>query len=147
MAPRRLFILVYKGDPLDYTEYRHTALYFQFAAQVRSVMHIIGTQGLYKFVEYLGADPMEIGDLVRVVPVTEISASVDEEEAIREAVSRTPVRNGYLDLEWNCQHWVGDALGRLVERGWVTEAERAQAIDQMTDACLEAQDDQALAAQ
>ncbi|OOF94490.1 hypothetical protein ASPCADRAFT_406391 [Aspergillus carbonarius ITEM 5010] len=139
----KLFILIYRGDPLDYSEYRHTALYVQFAAQGRSILHIIGTQGLFRYVEYVGTDPMELGDLVRVVPVTDLSGSVEaEEEEIRETVARTPVRNGYMDLEWNCQHWVGDALGRLVERGWVTEVERAEAIDKMTDACLEARDDQ-----
>ncbi|OJJ75346.1 hypothetical protein ASPBRDRAFT_53262 [Aspergillus brasiliensis CBS 101740] len=142
----RLFILVYRGDPLDYSEYRHTALYVQFASQTRTILHILGTQGLYRYVEYPGADPMELGDLVRAVPVTDLSVSV-EEEAIRETVARTPVRNGYLDLEWNCQHWVGDALARLVDKSWVTEAERADAIDKMTDACLEARDDQLLAAQ
>ncbi|KKK26881.1 hypothetical protein ARAM_001224 [Aspergillus rambellii] len=137
---QKLFILIYKGEPLDYTEYRHTALYFQFASQSRSIMHIIGCQGLFQFSNNVNCDPSTLGNLVQVVPVTDIPTSIGE-DSIRETVSRTPIRNGRLDLDWNCQNWVGDALNRLVHRGWITVEQRADAIDKMADACLEAHDD------
>ncbi|KAL4919708.1 Pyruvate/Phosphoenolpyruvate kinase-like domain-containing protein [Aspergillus aurantiobrunneus] len=136
----KLFILIYKGDPLDYSEYRHTALYFHFASSTRSIMHVVGCPGLFRFVNNIDTDPSSIGLLAKVVPVTEIPTSIGE-DSICETVSRTPIRNGRLDLDWNCQNWVGDALARLVERGWITPENRGHAIDRMADICLEAADD------
>ncbi|CBF87485.1 uncharacterized protein ANIA_09369 [Aspergillus nidulans FGSC A4] len=137
-----LFILVYKGDPLDYSEYRHTALYFQFASSSRSIMHVIGCPGLFRFAHARGAgiDPANVGILAKVVPVTDIPTKIGE-DSICQTVERTPIRNGRDDLDWNCQNWVGDALARLVDRGWITQEHREDAIDKMADACLEARDD------
>ncbi|KAL2863141.1 Pyruvate/Phosphoenolpyruvate kinase-like domain-containing protein [Aspergillus lucknowensis] len=130
-------------EPLDYTEYRHTALYFHFASSARSIMHIIGCPGLFRFAHNINIDPSYLGDLAKVVPVTEIPTSIGE-DSICQTVSRTPIRNGRLDLDWNCQNWVGDALKRLVERGWITVEQRGNAIDKMADACLEASDDSSI---
>ncbi|KAI9374200.1 Pyruvate/Phosphoenolpyruvate kinase-like domain-containing protein [Aspergillus egyptiacus] len=139
--PQKLFILIYKGEPLDYSEYRHTALYFHFASSSRSIMHVIGCPGLFRFAHNIDVDPSAMGDLAKVIPVTEIPTSIGE-DSICETVARTPIRNGRLDLDWNCQNWVGDALARLVERGWISKDVRGDAIDKMADACLEAKDDQ-----
>ncbi|KAJ0415048.1 hypothetical protein BJY00DRAFT_269486 [Aspergillus carlsbadensis] len=137
---QKMFILIYKGEPLDYTEYRHTALYFHFASSTRAILHIIGCPGLFRYTHNVNVDPSSLGDLVKVVPVTEIPTSIGE-DSICETVSRTPIRNGRMDLDWNCQNWVGDALKRLVDRGWITGDQRGMAIDRMADACLEAGDD------
>ncbi|PKY04403.1 hypothetical protein P168DRAFT_269291 [Aspergillus campestris IBT 28561] len=136
----KAYILVYEGTPLDYTEYRHTALHFVFAQGSSRTMHVVGTQGLFEFEEGVDQDPSEGGELVRMIPVADIPRSVAG-PAIKKAVSATPVKNGRADLEWNCQNWVGDALAQMVEGGFVTAAERAAAIDSMVDACLEAKDD------
>ncbi|KAL3470350.1 hypothetical protein BJX99DRAFT_239648 [Aspergillus californicus] len=138
--PQKLFILIYKGEPLDYAEYRHTALYFHFASSSRSIMHIIGCPGLFRFSHNVNVDPSTQGDLARVVPVAEIPTDIGE-GSICETITRTPIRNGREDLDWNCQNWVGDALRRLVERGWIGVEQRADAIDKMADACLEAGDE------
>ncbi|KAL4923130.1 uncharacterized protein BDV17DRAFT_296665 [Aspergillus undulatus] len=138
--PQKLFILIYKGDPLDYSEYRHTALYFHFASGSRSIMHVVGCPGLFRFSHNIDTDPGSVGILAKVVPVTEIPTDIGE-DSICETVTRTPIRNGRLDLDWNCQNWVGDALKRLVERGWITSEVREGAIDKMADICLEAGDD------
>ncbi|RDW84038.1 uncharacterized protein DSM5745_04364 [Aspergillus mulundensis] len=140
--PQKLFILVYKGDPLDYSEYRHTALYFQFASSNRSIMHVIGCPGLFRFSHAHGSDidPASVGILAKVIPVTEIASDIGE-ESIRQTVERTPICNGRDDLDWNCQNWVGDALARLVDRGWLDAETREDGIDKMADACLEAKDD------
>ncbi|OJJ08927.1 hypothetical protein ASPVEDRAFT_180655 [Aspergillus versicolor CBS 583.65] len=135
----KLFILIYKGDPLDYSEYRHTALYFHFPSS-RSIMHIVGCPGLFRYVNNIDTDPSVMGSLAKVIPVTEIPTDIGE-ESISQTVARTPIRNGRLDLDWNCQNWVGDALARLVERGWISADQRGVAIDKMADACLEAGDD------
>ena len=59
----------------------------------------------------------------------------------RGVVSRTPVKNGPADADWNCQSWVADALTRMVNNGYLNVSQRAPAIDQMTDVCLEAGDE------
>ncbi|KAL4966390.1 uncharacterized protein BDV14DRAFT_198848 [Aspergillus stella-maris] len=138
--PQKLFILIYKGDPLDYTEYRHTALYFHFASGQRSILHVVGCPGLFRFAHNVDVDPASVGILAKVVPVTEIATDIGK-DSIVETVTRTPIRNGRLDLDWNCQNWVGDSLRRLVERGWIEDEVREKAIDRMADVCLEAGDD------
>ncbi|KAL4939326.1 hypothetical protein BDV06DRAFT_225129 [Aspergillus oleicola] len=138
--PQKLFILIYKGDPLDYAEYRHTALYFHFSSGSRSILHVVGCPGLFRFAHNIDTDPSSVGILAKVVPVTEIPTDIGE-DSIVETVTRTPIRNGRLDLDWNCQNWVGDSLRRLVERGWITTEVREKAIDRMADVCLEAGDD------
>ncbi|KAL4801776.1 Pyruvate/Phosphoenolpyruvate kinase-like domain-containing protein [Aspergillus unguis] len=142
--PQKLFILIYKGDPLDYSEYRHTALYFHFASSSRSIMHVVGCPGLFRYSHNIDTDPSSVGILAKVIPVTEIPTNIGE-DSICETVQRTPIRNGRLDLDWNCQNWVGDALARLVDRGWITGEVRGDAIDKMADACLEAGDDEFVA--
>lgn len=138
--PQKLFILIYKGDPLDYSEYRHTALYFHFASTSRSIMHVVGCPGLFRFSHNMNTDPFSLGPLARVVPVTEIPSSIGE-EFICEAVELTPIRNGREDLDWNSQNWVGHALARMVDRGWMSGEQRGTALDKMADACLEAGDE------
>ncbi|KAB8261994.1 hypothetical protein BDV32DRAFT_147989 [Aspergillus pseudonomiae] len=133
-------ILIYTGSPLDYPEYRHTALHFSFATGSTSTMHVVGTQGLFIFQEDVDADPHDFGsELAKTVSVGDIDGDVSP-ETIRRAVSATPVRNGRQDLDWNCQNWVGDALMMLVERGVLTVGTRERAVDAMVDGCLEARD-------
>ncbi|KAE8379124.1 hypothetical protein BDV26DRAFT_291578 [Aspergillus bertholletiae] len=136
----KVTILIYTGSPLDYAEYRHTALHFQFARGTTSTMHVVGTQGLFVFQEDVDVEPEEGGsELALTVAVGEIDGAVSA-ETIRRAVSATLVRNGREDLDWNCQNWVGDALTMLVERGVLSAAVRETAVDAMVEGCLEAKD-------
>ncbi|KAH8422593.1 uncharacterized protein LDX57_000346 [Aspergillus melleus] len=136
----KTYILVYEGSPLDYAEYRHTALHFVFPRGLTTTMHVVGTQGLFQFEEDIDQDPCEGGNLVKTITVGPLTGSISA-AALKKAVSATPVKNGRNDLEWNCQNWVGDALAGLVEIGYLSEVQRTGAIDQMLDACLEAKDE------
>ncbi|KAE8351173.1 hypothetical protein BDV28DRAFT_158997 [Aspergillus coremiiformis] len=133
-------ILIYTGSPLDYPEYRHTALHFAYATGTTSTMHVVGTQGFFIFQEDVDLDPYDTGaELAKTVSVAEIDGSVSA-GTIRRAVSATPVKNGREDLDWNCQNWVGDALMMLVDRGVLSAEVRDKAVDGMVDGCLEARD-------
>lgn len=44
--------------------------------------------------------------------------------------------------DWNGQNWVGDALSRLVEAGYVDPADRDRGLDEMVDVAMEAGDEQ-----
>ncbi|KAA8642316.1 hypothetical protein EYZ11_002902 [Aspergillus tanneri] len=136
----KVYILVYEGSPLDYAEYRHTALHFMFPRGLTTTLHVVGTQGLFQFEEDIDQDPHEGGKLVHTIAVGELISSINA-AALKKVVSATPIKNGRDDLEWNCQNWVGDALAGLVERGYLSEPQRATAIDKMLDACLEAKDE------
>ena len=139
--PTNVFILVYVGDPLDYAMYRHTALFFENSNGSTCAMHITGAHGFFEFEAYDNYDPVQHGQLARKISVAELSDSISA-ASIRDAVSRTLVKNGRADADWNCQNWVADALTRMVDRGLLSLSQRAAAINEMTDACLEAADEQ-----
>ncbi|KAJ5796422.1 uncharacterized protein N7518_004962 [Penicillium psychrosexuale] len=134
----KVFILVYSGDPLDYTKFRHTALHFEFPNGSTCAMHIVGSPGIFRFQPKDDYNPEQSRQLVCRIPVAHLQDWITE-DTVRGLITRTPVKNGEMD--WNCQNWVGDALARMVSSGYLTAAQRASAIDLMTDACLEAQDE------
>ncbi|PYI32685.1 hypothetical protein BP00DRAFT_445305 [Aspergillus indologenus CBS 114.80] len=127
-------------DPLDFTKYRHTGLFFEFPNGSTSMMHITGTAGIFEFQTYDNYNPEQSRRLASTVRVADLQESISE-ASIRSVVARTPVKNGPTDADWNCQNWVGDALTRLVAHGYLSASQRESAIDKMTDACLEAGDE------
>lgn len=138
--PTNVSILVYVGSPLDYTKYRHTALFFKFSGGSTCAMHIEGAPGLFQFQPLDDYRPEQSRKLAKIIPVAVLQDHIGE-ASIRGVVSRTPVKNGRADADWNCQNWVADALTRMVSSGYLNASQRASAIDQMTDACLDAEDE------
>ncbi|KAJ5640289.1 uncharacterized protein N7484_008151 [Penicillium longicatenatum] len=138
--PTKVFILVFVGEPLDFTKYRHTALFFEFSNGSTCAMHIEGAPGFFEFQSLDNYRPEQSRKLARKFPVAELRDSISE-ISIRGVVSRTPVKNRPADADWNCQSWVADALTRMVNNGFLNASQRASAIDQMTDVCLEAKDE------
>lgn len=166
--PTTLSIIIYVASPLDIARYRHTALYLQSEASTpepesepepragtwisnSTLLEIIGGNGFFTFQErpdyVLPSSPppgssadagVEGPQIAKVVFVAEIPGHVSP-TAIRGAVMTTPINNGPLD--WNCQNWVGDALGRLVRRGFLQRQEREVGIDRMVEVCLDAADE------
>ncbi|EER39184.1 conserved hypothetical protein [Histoplasma capsulatum H143] len=138
--PTKIFILVFKGDPVDLKKFRHTALYLEFAAGTHSMMHVTGTQGMFVFEAKTDYNPVLSRSLVKMIPAAEVPDSISE-ASIKSTVSATPAKNSREDLDWNCQLWVGDALTRLTDRDYVSKEQRDAAIDAMVDACMEAEDE------
>lgn len=138
--PTNVFILVFVGEPLDYTKYRHTALFFEFPNGSTCAMHIEGAHGFFEFQSLDNYRPEQSRRLAKKLPVAVLQDDIDE-ASIRGVISRTPVKNRPLDADWNCQSWVADALTRMVNNGYLNVSQRASAIDQMTDVCLEAGDE------
>ncbi|OQE17624.1 hypothetical protein PENSTE_c020G09916 [Penicillium steckii] len=136
----KVSILVFKGDPLDYTKYRHTALFFEFPNGSTCTMHVEGAAGFFEFKTIDNYNPERSRSLTNKLIVAVLQDHISE-EAIRGVVSRTPVKNTRQDMDWNCQNWVGDALARMVNSGHLNAAQKASAIDRMTDACLDAVDE------
>lgn len=138
--PTQISIAIYRGNPIDYAMYRHTALHFIFPDGQQSAMHVVGAPGMFDFEEAEGIDPTKITGLVGLVAVSSAPNGI-QRSMIRNACLRTPVRNDREHRDWNCQNWVGEALTELVETGCLTEGERSVALDRMMDVCLEATDE------
>lgn len=45
----KVFILIFVGEPLDFTKYRYIALFFEFPNGSICVMHIEGAPGFFEF--------------------------------------------------------------------------------------------------
>ncbi|KAJ5539787.1 hypothetical protein N7513_008119 [Penicillium frequentans] len=133
-------VVVFRGDPVDWAMYRHTALHVQYADGEDMILHVTGA---HPFFEYT---PMNnhLKDLnLTIVASILVSTPPDwiTKSMIHNACAATPVRNDPRHTDWNCQNWVGEALTRLVAIGCVTETERLDAVSRMVDACLEAGDE------
>ena len=131
-----LSILVFKGDPIDAIEFRHTALFLEVPGFPTSLLHVTGGRGFFDFERQLGRAPEDSKLFIRKILVGTV---VRQERATIEAIiMATSVRNA--DRSWNCQNWVGDALKKLSDYQVITREARTKAIDDMTEVVVEAPD-------
>lgn len=137
--PIQISIFVYKGVPLDFSKYRHTALHAQYSESEQDWLHVGGANPIFTF-QRDSKDPSS------EPPIAQIPVCTAPESIIRQKICvaclNTPVRNGRDDLDWNCQNWVGDALTELVKIGCVTKEERSAAINEMVGVILDAKDEE-----
>lgn len=103
-------------------------------------MHIEGAPGFFQFQPLDDYRLEQSRKLAKRIPVAVLQDHIGE-PSIRGVVSRPPVKNGRVDADWNCQNWVVDALTRMVSSGYLNASQRASAIVQMTNACLDAKDE------
>ncbi|KAI9811975.1 MAG: hypothetical protein M1832_000640 [Thelocarpon impressellum] len=114
-------IAVFRGEPLDYQKWRHTALHFRFEdGQDAVVIHAVGTQGDFK---------------------VEIRAHYKPEESDKFAKAVPSVRPDNTSREYNCHTWVQEALGVLRDAGYISPETYIGAVDGMVGATMEAADD------
>lgn len=109
-------------------------------------MHIIGPQGEYVFQERKNYNPAGSITFVSSVPVAEIPDTIGM-DSIRSVISTTAVKNDATNTNWNCQHWVAEALSRLVTYGYLAPSQREAAVSRMMDLILDAKDDYRLTIQ
>lgn len=134
--PTQISLLVYKGVPVDFSKYRHTALHALYSDGQYDWLHAVGAHPFFKFqkdTENPISEPP-----IAWIPVCTVPDSVTREKIIC-ACACTPVRNGNSDRDWNCQNWVGEALTELVKIGCLTKEERGVAIGKMVEIILEAE--------
>lgn len=136
----KIYITVERGEPLDYIEYRHTALHLIFPDGTECLMHVLGAHGIFNFYNHQNCGPSTRPLYEKSIHVVDIPDSTSP-LSIRSVISTTPVKNSPEDRPWNCQNWVADALSRLVLYGYITKSERENAIDEMVTVCLEAKDE------
>ncbi|KAJ5648025.1 hypothetical protein N7490_004397 [Penicillium lividum] len=133
-------IVVFRGDPIDWAMYRHTAIHVHFADGQDSIFHVTGAHPFFKYTP-LNNHPKNLNlTVVASIPVCSPPDSITK-RMIQETCIRVPVWNDPRHSDWNCQNWVGEALAGLVAIGCVTQEERLNAVAQMVDVCLEAEDE------
>lgn len=79
-------------------------------------------------------------DLARVIRIASIPDSIPG-DILRQTISETPI-DKWKSGDWNSQNWVGDALGRLVDAGYLDAKDRDRGLDEMVDAVVEAGDEE-----
>lgn len=140
----KVHILVYVGDPVDLSPFRHAGLYVELDRDTKNrgrVFHITGASGIYRYEERPDYNPEASMSLYKRIRVAELPSEVPE-SSFRSIIATTRIRNEPEERDWNCQSWVCDALQRLVNQGWLSKEDRESSIDQMVDACLEAKDEE-----
>lgn len=139
MAPR-LYIIVYKGDPVDLQKTRHTALFISEDNQeTGDLLHLAGAAGLSTFERRQHENPTQSRTFLKKIPVGPITNSPTKQQLITR-ITATPINNS--THSWNCQTWVGDALERIVGGLWISSQTKSNAIGSMAEVIVEAEDEE-----
>lgn len=129
-------IIVHKGDPLDWPEYRHTALWLRSDdGSPALIVHIIGASGTFEFQIRPDSHPDEDKLYVRTVDVGHLDGAMSAAQVV-EALQRVGIDN--RDREFNCQTWVERALKEFVVAGWLAGDVYEQGVDGMVEGISEA---------
>jgi len=131
-----LSIIVYKGSPVDASEYRHTALFLELPDTTTLLLHLTGASGFFQTDVKPGETPSKSKRFIEKIPVGKIQGQT--KAAIESIIKVTPIKNS--DRSWNCQNWIGDALKKLSDRQWITSDARSKAIDAMAKVIVDAPD-------
>ena len=120
---------------------RHTGLFFSIDARIDgTLVHAVNDhqeESDFHIDTVPVYNPLNSATLAGSVVVAVVQKHVDVLAAI---VQQVPPKND--DPEWNCQHWVGDALKRLQSHGVLTEQQISDGLDGMADLLLQGADDQ-----
>jgi len=131
-------IIFSKGSPLDYPQYRHTALWIQYANGSALILaHIVGPNGDYVFETRESAVPWETQGFARKIDVGLLAATATPAQIVQ-ALRRVPINN--RDREFNCQTWVEDVLRTWKNADILSVELYEKDVDGMVDVIAEAED-------
>lgn len=138
--PATLTIVIFRGDPVDWAMYRHTALHVKHLDGQDQILHVTGAHPFFEYSPQF-ATPADTG--LKIEALIPVSNPPDEitRAMIENACVQTPVRNDPFHQDWNCHNWIGEALTKLVAIGCLSEEQRSQGITRMVDVCLEAEEE------
>jgi len=136
----KVYIAVYKGEPVDFQKYRHTGLWFVPEESGSTLFcHVTGSTGDFTFESRTNYNPTSSETLAKTIEVGATQQKLTAAALLGE-MQACPVRND--DMEFNCHGWVEAALKRLSLAGYLTNEEYENGFDKMMDATLEAEQDQ-----
>lgn len=134
-----LSVAVFKGDPVDFSKFRHTGLWFVPEDHSTDYyFHVTGLIREFVFERRDDFNPTVTRSFAKNVEVgtTKLALTSDELNTVLESVL---VNNS--DPEFNCQQWVQFALKMLLNKGYLTEKQYNTGLDGMIDATMEAEDE------
>ncbi|KAI7258699.1 hypothetical protein KC343_g4725 [Hortaea werneckii] len=134
-------IVVHKGEPLDYPQYRHSALFVRFRndESLPYLAHIVGSPRDHAFETEDSGVPTDIPSFARLISVGWLSPSWTP-SMLRQLFPAIPINN--RDMEFNCQTWVERTLKVLRDSGALTPAQYDKGVNEMVDAIAEAEDEE-----
>ncbi|KAJ5843126.1 uncharacterized protein N7525_000867 [Penicillium rubens] len=124
--PTQISLLVYKGVPVDFSKYRHTALHALYPDGQHDWLHAVGAHPFFKF-QKDSENPMSEPPIAWI-PVCTVPDSVTKAKIIFASIEIGTARTGW-----------GEALTELVKIGCLTKEERRAAIGKMVETILEAE--------
>lgn len=130
-------IIVNKGSPLDYPQYRHTALWVQYPSKAK-ICHATGTtfEHIFQAEDYDG-DPTLLHDFAHKVEVGFLATALVMPQLV-EILRKVEIDNS--NWEFNCQTWVERALNSLKGKGLISGEQYERGVNGMVDAIAEAED-------
>ncbi|EKJ76926.1 hypothetical protein FPSE_02924 [Fusarium pseudograminearum CS3096] len=134
-----VYVAVHKGDPMDFSKYRHTGLWFVPENSVPHYFyHVRGKPTVFLFEMRKNWDPTRSANFAKKVLAGRISHPLTASELEQHMRSVTV---GNDDHEFNCQQWVQMALLLLRQKGLLTQEQYDAGVDGMIDATMEAADE------
>ena len=133
-------IIIYRGEPLDYSKYRHTSIWLQFHdGSPALLVHIVGPAGEFELQTRNVANPGESAKFVKKVEVGNMTAFMTSNQAV-ELLKGVPIDP--TDRESKCQTWVEGALKVLKNAGYLSGDMYDAGLSGMVDAIAEAEDEE-----
>ncbi|KAI6908458.1 hypothetical protein KC318_g4373 [Hortaea werneckii] len=133
-------VVVYRGSPLDYPQYRHTSLWIRFAdGNSPFLAHIVGPLQAFEFETKEMHDPTTTRSFAKLISVGWLRVSWTPSQI---TTFLQNVRIDRFDREFNCQTWIERALKSLKDLRVLTPAEYDLGINGMVDAIAEAEDEE-----
>ncbi|KAL3595618.1 hypothetical protein FPOAC2_09967 [Fusarium poae] len=134
-----VYVAVHKGNPIDFSKYRHTGLWFvPEDSSPHYFFHVKGKPSEFLFEMRKNWDPTTSATFAKKVMVGKIQHPLTSSEVEQHMRSVTV---GNDDYEFNCQQWVQMALLSLRHQGCLTEEQYDAGVNGMIDATMEAADE------
>ncbi|KAK2797412.1 hypothetical protein FQN50_009213 [Emmonsiellopsis sp. PD_5] len=133
--PTTIILHVFRGGNFkdDSKATRHASLFVRDpASHTGTLIHATNSQGPWRVEMRVGYNPATSINIVGSALVAHLPVHPD---AVLGVLQQVPIKN---ELEWNCQHWVGDALQAMVVHQFITPQVRGQVLDQMVEILIQA---------
>jgi len=141
MTPTHIYvsIAVFKGDPVDYQKYRHTALLFRFNDDSPPlVIHVVGPPMGYQLQVRDNYDPTRSRTFAKEVQAGWLTVPMTKAQLVSLISQNSPDNS---NQEFNCQTWVGAVLQRLCDMRYMSQEDGTKGVNGMVDATMEAEDE------
>lgn len=132
-------IIVYRATPLNFPEYRHTALTLHFTDRTPPLLvHIVGTPEAFRFQHrQIFSLPQNSPLCAKMIPVGPWMIDAPSAQVVA-VLRRVGIDN--VNPWFNCQMWMESALGMLRNTGYISGEAHDRAVNDMWEAVFREDD-------